>query len=775
MDTNIFTIDYSLEGTDITHEIDAEGFLVVKTQGMTIRSAEKVTETTNINALALAMRSEALKIVKSHEEVGSMSDKTRQELMEEFDSMLSGFLKSSGEIYLTKTEHGFETEIYADYDNEIEDSTIAEILESEHPMEAFNEKMNEWYLDSEWDIIDKIHEECKNEESLILQYEKMQEQLGKELTMDFEDYLRDSINELVSVNYPYDHYLKQEVCVDIVVDSGDATYDFTCNNILNYYGEGKCEIDKNSSIAWLCEQQGKKELFEKTIKELKGEDVLNKKSDNIKIEGHVGTWYVIDTAIHNGRELFLLEHEDYGDETASLIVDADKNIVLDDVWNGFLDYEEAFDIESEEMQFGEDKFIDSVVQELENLPSHMGALTFCVSMTLKELIDVNEKINNKESFSLTIDKSAECGLYDLWSGGGSVLEIELDKDVVIPSNMLNRVCPDKSLPWHGIHEVYGVSNSLWRASVSVTEVSSLRWRVIDNYHETILPEQFDTEVLATAFMNEKIASNKALNESYDYDVALLSATVSYKEYTEGLENADLISKLNISIFDEPYGRERMNFSNLGMVNGCMFSVIKTGDSTLHINDVFEYTSNKSPFLKNIVKANQENQDIRVSLSVDIDRITQGLEAKILFTGKDRAEEIAKEIQIEWENFEPTDSEGKEMEGSVVYNGKEYNVDCSWYVDESYELQIAKQIQDVISPKLSFPLLLNQDEKDQLIAIVEAQIGEPVKISEKEKDRNSTLKVKDKVEKDKKSSFTFSKKISRNTNKDKGESILSPFL
>ena len=35
--------------------------------------------------------------------------------------------------------------------------------------------------------------------------------------------------------------------------------------------------------------------------------------------------------------MFLLEHQTYGDEAASLIVDQDLNVVLDDVWNGFDD------------------------------------------------------------------------------------------------------------------------------------------------------------------------------------------------------------------------------------------------------------------------------------------------------------------------------------------------------------------------------------------------------------------------------------------------------
>ena len=74
--------------------------------------------------------------------------------------------------------------------------------------------------------------------------------------------------------------------------------------------------------------------------------------DGIRVEGHVGTWYVIDVTDDfregcDGR-LFLLEHERYGDEAACLIVDDDFRLVLDDVWNGFDDLEEALEAEEEE-------------------------------------------------------------------------------------------------------------------------------------------------------------------------------------------------------------------------------------------------------------------------------------------------------------------------------------------------------------------------------------------------------------------------------------------
>lgn len=74
-----------------------------------------------------------------------------------------------------------------------------------------------------------------------------------------------------------------------------------------------------------------------------GKTEITEGSSNIEVEGHIGTWYVIDTDKINGTAYFLLEHEEHGDEAACVIVDSDGKLVLDDVWNGFDDLKEYFD------------------------------------------------------------------------------------------------------------------------------------------------------------------------------------------------------------------------------------------------------------------------------------------------------------------------------------------------------------------------------------------------------------------------------------------------
>jgi len=68
--------------------------------------------------------------------------------------------------------------------------------------------------------------------------------------------------------------------------------------------------------------------------------IITRESENITVQGHIGTWYVVDSVKFEQQDIFLLEHEKYGDEAACLIVRADGGIILDDVRNGWDELEE---------------------------------------------------------------------------------------------------------------------------------------------------------------------------------------------------------------------------------------------------------------------------------------------------------------------------------------------------------------------------------------------------------------------------------------------------
>ena len=108
-------------------------------------------------------------------------------------------------------------------------------------------------------------------------------------------------------------------------------------------------------------------------------------------------------------------------------------------------------------------FLETVLQEVVN-GYGCEALTFCVKTTLGQAIALKEQMESNPNGSIVLDKGVECGLFDPWEGGGSVLEIACEKDVEIPFENIWKFYIDerRSSRYDSIHNVYGTDSSLWR-------------------------------------------------------------------------------------------------------------------------------------------------------------------------------------------------------------------------------------------------------------------------------------------------------------------------
>lgn len=309
-----------------------------------------------------------------------MTDLIKQIVRETIENKMCAWQK--------KPDGYYHEEIYADYRDEMEDSTLKEIMKSEDPEQTFYEKMFEWYQDAEWEI----------ERNLLEAVVASIETAAPTETYD-EDEIKDEIRELVSIDYPYEHFLKQEFCVNIFVDTGDGNYDYVLNCVYPHYNGRYGEtINDRASIVWLARQQGytktelNKALREGDIKDPKG-------------------------------------------------------------------------------------FLESMRQEVINHGSHMAILTFLARMTLEEIFELNELLklqdrnghfydaeNRPYCGYILIDKKAECGLYDPWGGGGSILELQLEKDVRLPIRFIRSATVDGG-DGRSIRNVYGTDSSIYREDV----------------------------------------------------------------------------------------------------------------------------------------------------------------------------------------------------------------------------------------------------------------------------------------------------------------------
>ena len=123
-------------------------------------------------------------------------------------------------------------------------------------------------------------------------------------------------------------------------------------------------------------------------------------------------------------------------------------------------------------------FLESMRAELANLPSSMSIVTFLCEMTLEQLISLNTILRQRDKGGynynpchrpycgyMLIGKETMTGLFDPWDGGGSVFEIELERDVRLPLKLIRSVLPDGGEWRYSVGEVYAMCGSAWRDSV----------------------------------------------------------------------------------------------------------------------------------------------------------------------------------------------------------------------------------------------------------------------------------------------------------------------
>ena len=245
--------------------------------------------------------------------------------------------------------------------------------------------------------------------------DNLKKDIREKLTEEENELFTDHFNEIWEMveENTYFYYnaddFNSEIKVNIMIDCGNWNYDCTCDNVLNWYGNsGDGSIPTESSMLWLAKTQGKATALRKACKR---------------------------------------EHRDDG-----YYVDREKD---------------------------KDKFIESCIQEFENLTSHMGTVTFLVEMTLFQLFDLIElqnkeydeqgrydpRKNEKSKSYIVLGKETMCGLYDSWSGSGSVLEVELEKDVKLPIKYCVFCVDGCKMHGYDVDDVYGLVRSCWKDSL----------------------------------------------------------------------------------------------------------------------------------------------------------------------------------------------------------------------------------------------------------------------------------------------------------------------
>lgn len=75
----------------------------------------------------------------------------------------------------------------------------------------------------------------------------------------------------------------------------------------------------------------------KELEKEKREGQIGPETKGLLVEGHFGTWHTAEVKEIAGETFFRMEHDEYGDKVAGIIVDADGKLVAEDLEHGFDD------------------------------------------------------------------------------------------------------------------------------------------------------------------------------------------------------------------------------------------------------------------------------------------------------------------------------------------------------------------------------------------------------------------------------------------------------
>ena len=325
---------------------------------------------------------------------------------------LTHIIKTHTSLQPSDEDGKFYGEIFADFRDKLDDCTIKDIFLSDNPYDRLFCVVNDGYFEYETDCYQEVIKTIKKHFDGMVCDGGGDSEPNKSLNFKtHKDFIHDWVYDHIYFEKPYDHYFNQSVLVNIIVNTGDLDHDYTLNKLFG------C----NSSQQDLGLGSGSEDA-EKLVKE-------------------------------KSALVWLMKQQGYSTE-----------VIADFVANG---------------NTHGSQLLQSIYDECTNTSSCMNALTFLVSMTLREVLDLHEDTQRVGVLALepvggdeesdkgiyangyiTIHKNTTCGLVDFWNGAGSILEIKLERDVVLPLALIDSVQPDGCRGF-GVMSVYGLCSSFW--------------------------------------------------------------------------------------------------------------------------------------------------------------------------------------------------------------------------------------------------------------------------------------------------------------------------
>lgn len=118
-------------------------------------------------------------------------------------------------------------------------------------------------------------------------------------------------------------------------------------------------------------------------------------------------------------------------------------------------------------------FVESVVDDIVNNSSE-GCSELCalIELTGWDIVTFFEAVLNNQGY-IKFGKNTELGIFNEWSGCGGLLDIRLEKDFVVPIEMIRDIQIEGAGVVNNnytVNSVYGLIGSCWKDSFSFTEI-----------------------------------------------------------------------------------------------------------------------------------------------------------------------------------------------------------------------------------------------------------------------------------------------------------------
>ena len=242
---------------------------------------------------------------------------------------------------------------------------------------------------------------------------------GFALAADNTEMLRDYLWENYSFSTPYDHYLNQNMHINLLLDGGrEVNRDFIAIHELNEAMIGGIEpeyiadvLSEKTALHWLVEQQGyTMSDLQKTMADYIDYFYTREENKDLSHGSRL-------TAFHKTHSIFLT----------------------------------------------------SVCEELSNMTNYMNTLTVLADVNMYEYCQLMTP-----GTELVLPKNTMLGIFSPWLGGGSTLDITLEKELVLPSELIWDVqVEDANLQnQYSVNSVYGLVSRCWVQPAAVRDAET---------------------------------------------------------------------------------------------------------------------------------------------------------------------------------------------------------------------------------------------------------------------------------------------------------------